>query len=70
MVSWLDKSEFDKETYVMKKICVKCDKEFDESMKKCPICDNKLKSVFTEQELEEIKKQNDDMVAINTMMPL
>jgi len=55
---------------VMKKICVKCNKEFNKTSKKCPICGKKLKEVFTEEELKELRKQNDDMVAINTMMPM
>lgn len=52
----------------MTKICEKCNKEFDEKQKKCPVCGNKLKSKYTLKELEEIKKQNDDMTVINTML--
>lgn len=54
----------------MKKRCVCCNKEYDEKIKKCPDCDKKLKNVPTQEELEEMKKQNDDMVAINIMMPM
>lgn len=52
----------------MTKICIKCNKEFDEKQKKCPVCGSKLKPKYTPEELEEIKKQNDDMTVINTMM--
>ena len=38
--------------------------------KKCSECGKRLKVVFTKEEQEELKKQNDDMVAINTMMPM
>ena len=54
----------------MKKICVHCNKEFDEVTKKCSECGKRLKVVLTKEEQEELKKQNDDMVAINTMMPM
>ncbi|MBQ4094032.1 MAG: hypothetical protein IJC61_03215 [Oscillospiraceae bacterium] len=54
----------------MKKVCVHCGKEFDEAAKKCPECGKRLKTVLTKEEQEEIKKQNDDMVAINTMLPM
>ena len=35
---------------------------------KCPECGGKLKKQFTEEELEEIKKQNDDFTAISNFM--
>lgn len=54
----------------MKKVCEQCGQEFDWTVKKCPICSKKLKTRYTEEELQEMKKQNDDMVAINTMMPM
>ena len=52
------------------KKCVHCNKEFDEATKKCSECGKRLKVVLTKEEQEELKKQNDDMVAINTMMPM
>ncbi|MEE1023671.1 MAG: hypothetical protein U0L48_01270 [Acutalibacteraceae bacterium] len=52
------------------KICVHCNKEFDEETKKCSECGKRLKVGLTKEEQEELKKQNDDMVAINTMMPM
>lgn len=52
----------------MTKICIKCNKEFDENRKKCPVCGSKLKPIYTQEELEEIKKQNDDMTVINMML--
>lgn len=54
----------------MKNYCEKCGKEFDIKKKKCPVCGEKLRIDYSEEELKEIKKQNDDMVAINTMMPM
>ena len=54
----------------MKKICVHCNKEFDEATKKCSECGKRLKVELTKEEQEEVKKQNDDMVAIHTMMPM
>ena len=59
-----------KEIRNMKKICVHCNKGFDEATKKCSECGKRLKVVLTKEEQEELKKQNDDMVAINTMMPM
>ena len=61
---------FTKEIRNIKKICVHCNKEFDEATKKCSECGKRLKVVLTKEEQEELKKQNDDMVAINTMMPM
>ena len=54
----------------MKKICVHCNKEFDEAAEKCSECGKRLKIVLAKEEQEELKKQSDDMVAINTMMPM
>lgn len=48
--------------------CKNCGKQFDLSVKKCPECGGKLKKQFTEEELEEIKKQNDDFTAISNFM--
>ena len=59
-----------KEIWNLKKICVHCNKEFDEEAKKCSECGKRLKVVLTKEEQEELKKQNDDMVAIDTMMPM
>ncbi|MBQ9960123.1 MAG: hypothetical protein IJP01_07175, partial [Oscillospiraceae bacterium] len=59
-----------KEIRGMKKVCVHCGKEFDEAAKKCPECGKRLKTVLTKEEQKEIEKQNDDMVAINTMLPM
>ena len=52
----------------MYKVCKDCGKQYDLSVKKCPECGRKLKKQFTEEELEEIKKQNDDFTAISTFM--
>lgn len=54
----------------MKKVCKRCGIEFAEETKKCPVCGGKLKKQLTEEELKEIEKQNDDMIAINTMLPM
>ena len=42
----------------------------NEATKKCSECGRRLKVVLTKEEQEELTKQNDDMVAINTMMPM
>ena len=52
----------------MYKVCKACGKQYDLSVKKCPECGGKLKEQFTEEELEEIKKQNDDFTAISNFM--
>ena len=52
----------------MYKVCKNCGKQYDLSEKKCSECGGKLKEQFTEAELEEIKKQNDDFTAISPFM--
>lgn len=52
----------------MIKFCEHCQKQYDESMKKCPDCAKKLKPRYTPEELAEFEKQNDDMTVINTML--
>ena len=52
----------------MYKVCKNCGNRVDLSVKKCPECGGKLKKQFTEEELEEIKKQNDDFTAISNFM--
>ena len=54
----------------MFKICMNCGKKYDLSEKKCtkrkcPECGGKMKTQYSEEELKEIQKQNDDMVVIN-----
>lgn len=51
----------------MIKYCKKCKKEFDCKVKKCSDCGGKLEKQYTEQELEEIKKQNDIITTINAL---
>ena len=52
----------------MYKICKDCGEKCDLSEKKCPVCGGKLKKQFTEEELKEIQKQNDDMTVINILL--
>ena len=52
----------------MFKFCVDCGEKCDLWEKKCPVCGGKLKRQFTEEELKEIRKQNDDMAVINTLV--
>ena len=61
----------------MYKICMNCGKKYDISEKKChnqchnrkcPECGGKMKTQYSEEELKEIQKQNDDMVVINTLL--
>jgi len=49
----------------MKKMCKK---EYDDKTKKCFDCKVKLQAVYTDEELREIQKQNDDFTVINTML--
>ena len=53
---------------MMVKICIDCGKECALSEKKCPVCGGKLKKQLTEEEYQEIQKQNDDMTVINTFL--
>ena len=52
----------------MYKHCEKCEKDYDCTLKKCPDCGEKLVKQYTKEELEQIKKQNDDFTVINTML--
>ncbi len=52
----------------MMKICEQCRKQFDEKQKKCPVCGKRLKKQYTEQELKNIQKENDDITVINTFL--
>ncbi len=47
-------------------VCPKCNKQFDKSVKKCPECGKRLKRQYTEEELEKIKKENDEALIVNT----
>lgn len=52
----------------MIKFCGKCNKQYGMDLKKCPVCGKRLKNKYSQEELKEIKKQNDDMTIINTML--
>lgn len=52
----------------MIKVCKKCNKSYDESYKKCPVCGKKLETQYTKEELEQIKKENEDMMIIDTLI--
>ncbi len=52
----------------MIKICMDCGEKCDFSEKKCPVCGGRLKKQYTEEEIKEIQKQNDDMVVISTLL--
>lgn len=52
----------------MKKVCEKCGREFEDNIKKCPICSKKLKKVYSEEELKELQKQAEDAAAAVNMM--
>lgn len=52
----------------MTKICKRCNKEYDVKEKKCPVCGGKLETKYDPEEWEEIKRQNDDMTVINTLL--
>lgn len=52
----------------MYKLCEKMWKKYDIEVKKCPECGYKLKKQYTEEEIKAIKKQNEDMTIIDTML--
>jgi predicted amidophosphoribosyltransferase len=52
----------------MTKYCKQCEKDFDSIIKKCPDCGAKLQDKYTEEELEEIQKINEDFTVINTLI--
>ena len=52
----------------MYKICRDCGAKYDLSEKKCPKCGGKLETQYTEEELKEIQKQNEDMTVVNTLL--
>ena len=52
----------------MYKICENCKEKYDLKEKKCLKCGRKLKKQYTEEELKEIRKQNDDAMVINTLL--
>ena len=52
----------------MYKVCMDCGEKCDLSEKKCPKCGGKLKKHYSEEEIREIQKQNDDMAVINTFL--
>lgn len=47
-------------------VCPKCNKQYAETVKKCPICGKRLKRQYTEEELEKIRKENDEALIVNT----
>ena len=50
------------------KVCIDCGKNCDLSEKNCPVCGGKLKKQYTEEEIKEIQKQNDDITVISTFL--
>jgi len=52
----------------MIKYCSQCKMEVDCEAKKCPGCGGKLERKYTEEELQEIQKQNEDFTVINTFL--
>ncbi len=52
----------------MIKFCESCNKQYDRNLKKCPDCGKRLKIRYSEEEIKEIQKQNDEMTVINIMM--
>ena len=52
----------------MYKIGENCKEKYDLKEKKCPLCGGKLKKQYTEEELKEIQKQNDDTMVIDTLL--
>jgi len=52
----------------MTNYCPVCDTEYDCKEINCPVCGKKLIEKYTQEELEEIKRQNDDFTVINTLL--
>jgi predicted amidophosphoribosyltransferase len=52
----------------MTKHCNNCGKDFDCTLKKCPVCGEKLKTHYTEEESAQIQKENDDVAAITMFL--
>lgn len=50
------------------KICKKCGRMFSKDQKMCLVCGCKMKLQYTDEELEKIEKQNEDMTVIHTML--
>lgn len=50
----------------MIRVCPNCNKQYDEDVKICPICGKRMKKQYTQEELEKIKKENDEALIINT----
>ena len=57
-----------KRRLIMYKIGENCKEKYDLKEKKCPQCGGKLKKQYTEEELKEIQKQNDDTMVIDTLL--
>ena len=51
----------------MIKVCETCKRQYPYREKKCPQCGKRLKKRYTQAELEEIRKQNDDMSVVLNM---
>ncbi|MDR0819179.1 MAG: hypothetical protein LBN43_06380 [Oscillospiraceae bacterium] len=52
----------------MTKHCNNCDKDFDYTLKKCPVCGAKLKDNESKEVLVQIQKDNDDVAAITLIL--
>ena len=52
----------------MYKFCKTCKEKYESQEIKCPKCGKKLFKQYTEEELKEIQKQNDDMTVIDTLL--
>ncbi|MDR0838139.1 MAG: hypothetical protein LBN99_00690 [Oscillospiraceae bacterium] len=52
----------------MTKHCDNCNEDYERALKKCPVCGEKLKEHYTEEEMAQIQKENDDVAAITTML--
>ncbi|MDR0812925.1 MAG: hypothetical protein LBO63_02835 [Oscillospiraceae bacterium] len=52
----------------MTKYCKHCSREYDSALKKCPDCGGKLRENYTEEELEQIQKEDDDFTVVSTLL--
>ena len=52
----------------MIKVCVKCRREFQPDERKCPVCGEKLRRAYTEEEAEKMKKEEEDTMDVLSNM--
>lgn len=54
----------------MKYYCEKCNQNYREDKKKCPMCGQKLKVIYSQEEQKKIDKENEELAAITSVITL